>query len=127
MSSIDEYSISELADEFSITHRTLRFYEEKGILHPRREKQNRIYSAADKAMLKLILRGKRLGFTLSESLSIIKMYDPITGNKEQLLTLQQKINEKLDFLDGQKVEIDLMITDLQEAKARCIELIHTHT
>ncbi|MGS2717587.1 MerR family transcriptional regulator [Eionea flava] len=115
------YSISDLANEFSISHRTLRFYEEKGILHPKREKQNRVYSIDDRSMLKLVLRGKRLGFTLNESLSIIKLYDPVSGNKEQLVILQEKIKEKLDFLDNQKVEIDLMIKDLNEAESRCID------
>jgi len=88
------FTISDLANEFSITTRTLRFYEEKGILNPHRDNHTRIYSATDRTIVKLVLRGKRLGFTFNESLSIIKLYAPVSGNREQLVTLQEKITEK---------------------------------
>ena len=76
------YSISELSQEFDVTTRTLRFYEEKGLLAPTRKGQSRIYAARDRARLKLILRGKRLGLTLEESRDIILMYDSTSTNKK---------------------------------------------
>ena len=96
------HSISDLSQEFDITTRTLRFYEEKGLISPERQGQNRIYSAADRARLKLILRGKRLGLTLEESSGIIAMYDPQTNNKKQLQTLIHKIREKRHQLEQQQ-------------------------
>jgi DNA-binding transcriptional MerR regulator len=119
------FSISDLANEFSITRRTLRFYEEKGILHPQRENQKRVYSVGDRTTLKLVLRGKRLGFTLNESLDIIELYDPISGNRDQFMTLQEKIREKQHLLAQQKQDIALMIDDLNEASIRCSESIAT--
>ena len=78
------HTIRELSKEFGVTPRTLRFYEEKGLLSPTRSGQNRIYSAADRTRLRLILRGKALGFTLEESAEIISMYDPSSSNERQL-------------------------------------------
>ncbi|MBT5293953.1 MAG: MerR family DNA-binding transcriptional regulator [Cellvibrionales bacterium] len=114
------YSISDLSQEFDITTRTLRFYEEKGLLSPERQGQNRIYSAADRARLKLILRGKRLGLTLEESSGIIAMYDPQTNNKKQLQTLIHKIREKRHQLEQQQKDLELMILDLNDSEERCL-------
>jgi len=86
-----EYSISDLAGEFDITTRSIRFYEEKGLLNPRRKGASRVYTPAERTKLKLILRGKRLGFTLDESRSIIEMYDPLGGNVDQLQSLLANI------------------------------------
>ena len=93
------YSISALAKEFDITTRTIRFYEDKGLLNPSRQGQTRIYSAADRTILKLILRGKRLGFTLEQSGEIIKMYDPSNNNNEQLAALLESIRAKREQLE----------------------------
>jgi DNA-binding transcriptional MerR regulator len=119
------YSISDLSQEFDITTRTLRFYEEKGLLSPERQGQNRIYSAADRARLKLILRGKRLGLTLEESSGIIAMYDPQTNNKKQLQTLIHKIREKRHQLEQQQKDLDLMILDLNDSEERCLITLGT--
>ena len=89
-----QYSISELATEFDITTRTIRFYEEKGLLKPKRNGSARIYSVADRTRLKLILRGKRLGFTLEESLSVIEIYDHKRGSTKQLEVTLVKIKRK---------------------------------
>jgi DNA-binding transcriptional MerR regulator len=115
------YSITDLANEFNITTRTLRFYEEKGLLNPARNNLTRIYNTADRVTLKLILRGKRLGFTLNESISIIKLYDPMSGSREQLLTLREKIVEKQYMLEQQKKDIEQMMLDLKDAELRCAE------
>lgn len=114
------YSIRELAQEFDITTRTLRFYEEKGLLCPKRQGHNRIYTAADRTRLKLILRGKRLGLSLEESADIIRMYDPQTNNHKQLQALVQKIREKRLALEKQRHELDLMIVDLKDWEERSL-------
>lgn len=116
-----EYSISDLAAEFDITTRTIRFYEEKGLLTPRREGNSRVYSAADRTKLKLILRGNRLGFTLDESRSIIDMYDPEHGNTEQMNSLVSKIREKQAQLEEQLHDIEAMMLDLRGAEEKCLE------
>lgn len=114
------YSISDLSQEFEITTRTLRFYEEKGLLKPKREGQNRVYSPADRIRLRLILRGKRLGFTLEESQGIIDMYDPQTDNKKQLQALIAKIRDKQDTLKQQQDDIQAMLLDLRTWEKRCL-------
>ena len=81
------YTISELAKEFGVTTRTIRFYEEKGLISPRREGQKRLYTTADRVRIKLILRGKRIGMTLQECVDFIDMYDPEHNNAEQLHSL----------------------------------------
>ncbi|MFO7787996.1 MAG: MerR family DNA-binding transcriptional regulator [Halospina sp.] len=114
------YTISDLAREFDITTRTIRFYEEAGLLDPRREGQQRIYSDADRVKLKLILRGKRLGFSLAESRDIIEMYDPESGNERQLNALLNKIRERREQLNEQMRELQLMQVELDEAEKRCL-------
>ena len=115
------YTISDLAREFDITTRTIRFYEEAGLLDPHREGQQRIYSDADRVKLKLILRGKRLGFTLAESRDIIEMYDPSSGNERQLNALLSKIRERREQLNEQMRELQLMQVELDEAEKRCLD------
>lgn len=113
------YSIRDLADEFDITTRTLRFYEEKGLLNPKRDNQTRTYSNADRTRLRLILRGKRLGLTLEESSNIILMYDPVSQNSNQMYALIEKIREKRQQLIEQQKDLELMLRDLDDAEARC--------
>lgn len=115
-----EYSIRELADEFDVTTRTLRFYEEKGLLSPLRNNTNRTYSSADRTRLRLILRGKRLGLTLEESSSIILMYDSKEHNTEQLQTLIAKIREKRQQLLEQQKDLELVLLDLRDSEERCL-------
>lgn len=112
------YSISELAREFDITTRTIRFYEDKGLLSPERRGQTRVYSPEDRVRLKLILRGKRLGFSLDESREIIDMYDPAHGNVEQLYRLLEHIEQKRVQLRQQLRDIQSLMEELDEAEAR---------
>ena len=114
----NEYSIRELSQAFDVTTRTLRFYEEKGLLSPIRKGQNRIYSAADRARLILILRGKTLGLSLEQSADLISMYDPDSNNKKQLETLIDKIQSRRHQLETQKKELERMIVDLEEWEQR---------
>ncbi|MEW5249123.1 MerR family transcriptional regulator [Microbulbifer sp. 2201CG32-9] len=112
------YGISELAREFGITTRTIRFYEDKGLLSPRRRGQTRIYSSEDRVRLKLILRGKRLGFSLDESREIIDMYDPAHGNVEQLQRLLSHIEQKRVQLQQQLRDIHSLMSDLDAVAVR---------
>jgi DNA-binding transcriptional MerR regulator len=113
-----QYSIRELSQEFDVTTRTLRFYEEKGLLSPARSGQNRTYSAADRARLILILRGKTLGLSLEQSTDLIAMYDPASNNKRQLETLIEKIQSRRHQLEVQKHELERMIVDLETWEER---------
>ncbi len=113
-----QYSIRELSQEFDVTTRTLRFYEEKGLLSPARSGQNRAYSAADRTRLILILRGKTLGLSLTQSADLIAMYDPASNNKKQLETLIEKIQSRRHQLQTQKQELERMIIDLEAWEKR---------
>ena len=117
------YTISALAQEFDITSRTLRFYEEKGMLNPARCGQQRIYSAGDRVALKLILRGKRLGFSLQESSDIINMYQPGGQNIEQLETLVTGIRQKKDQLLAKQRDIVSALQDLEASEHQCLQAI----
>ena len=113
------YSISELAGEFGITTRTIRFYEEKGYLSPRREGTRRIYSPADRTSLRLILRGKRLGLTLDETADMIKMYGSPRGNQKQLEKFIVRISEKRSELEQKRQDLEVMMNDLQSVENKC--------
>jgi DNA-binding transcriptional MerR regulator len=113
------YSISDLAGEFDVTTRTIRFYEEKGLLDPRREGTRRIYSPADRTKLRLILRGKRLGFSLDESADIILMYGTPGNNRKQLEKLIAKIQEKHTELKRQQNDLRAMLKELTGAEHKC--------
>ena len=117
------YSISNLAREFDITTRTIRFYEEAGMLQPERQGQTRIYSDRDRVKLKLILRGKRLGFSLAESRELIEMYDPASDNRHQLEALLGKIRERREALERQLLDIRAMQSELDEAESRCLSAL----
>ena len=112
------YSISDLASEFDVTPRTLRFYEEKGLLEPTRSGQNRRYSGADRTRLILVLRGKTLGLSLQESAELIGMYDPSSNNKAQLSRSIEKIQARKTQLVAQKLELEQMIDDLDAWEQR---------
>ncbi len=112
-------SISDLAREFGVTTRTIRFYEEKGLLNPVREGVHRVYSPADRTKLRLILRGKRLGLSLDESAEIIGMYGTPRRNRRQLEMLVGKIQEKRADLQRQQRDLAAMLRDLDEAEGNC--------
>ncbi len=112
------YTIGELARDFDVTTRTIRFYEDQGLLSPKRRGQTRIYSPADRTTLKLILRGKRLGFSLAESRELIFMYRPARDNREQLDALIGKIAEKRAQLEQQLTDIRILQGELDDAEAR---------
>jgi DNA-binding transcriptional MerR regulator len=113
------FSISDLAGEFDVTTRTIRFYEEKGLLSPRREGTRRIYSPADRTRLRLILRGKRLGLSLDESAEIIRLYGSPGNNRRQLELLISKIRERREILRRQQRDLETMLKDLADAESKC--------
>ncbi|MFP5429378.1 MAG: MerR family transcriptional regulator [Gammaproteobacteria bacterium] len=112
------YTISELAREFDVTTRTIRFYEDEGLLSPERRGQARVYSARDRVLLKLILRGKRLGFSLAECRELFDLYDPEGGNKAQLQLMLDKLAERRRALEQQLNDIRLMQIELDTAEVR---------
>ena len=114
------YTIRELVKEFGITARTMRHYEELGLLAPARRGQSRIYSAADRTRLKLILRGKRLGLSLEESREIIAMYDPDHGNERQLRRLVGRIREQRALLAERLRDLQAMLAELDAVEAGCL-------
>lgn len=113
------FLIGELSKEFDVTTRTIRFYESEGLLSPARQGQKRIYSDQDRVNLKLILRGKRLGFSLAESKDLIELYDPASGNTKQLNSLLEKIEQQRALLTQQLTDIQLMQAELDDAELRC--------
>ena len=113
------YGISELADEFGVTTRTIRFYEEKGYLAPKREGTRRIYSQADRTRLRLILRGKRLGLSLDETVEMIEMYGSPQGNRKQLQIFITRIEEKRAELERKRRDVEVMLNDLQSVEEQC--------
>ena len=113
------FSISALAKEFGVTPRTIRHYEELGLLQPRRQGQSRIYNRGDRTRLKLILRGKRLGFSLQESKDIIQLYDPARNNRQQLQQLLNHIERQQQRLQSQQKDIDAMLQELKTAEDDC--------
>ena len=114
------YSIGELAREFGVTTRAIRFYEDQGLITPDRHGQTRIYSPADRVKLILILRGKRLGFSLAESRELIEMYNP-AANEPQLRALMDRIEERQAQLAAQKRDIAQLEAELDQARQRCLD------
>ncbi len=115
------YSISDLARDFDVTTRTIRYYEDKGLLSPERRGTRRLFQPRDRTRLKLILRGKRLGFSLAEIAEIVDMYDAAPGEVGQLRLLIDKIGTRRDQLIGQMRDIEATLGDLGRVEARCVE------
>jgi DNA-binding transcriptional MerR regulator len=113
------FSIRELTREFGVTSRTIRHYEDIGLLTPERRGQTRVYTAADRTRLKLILRGKRFGLSLEESRQIIQMYDPAAGNRAQLERLLARLREQRESLLARRRELDAMLEELEAAETAC--------
>lgn len=118
------YSIAELSREFDVTPRTLRFYEDKGLLSPARRGTTRIYSDRDRTRLKLALRGTRLGFSLEECREIIDMYDPSRRlNARQLLRLCAKVREHRNALLAKMRDIEATLSAMDEVEQKCLDAL----
>ena len=113
------YSIGELAKEFDITTRSIRFYEDQGLLAPQRQGQTRLYTNKDRVRLKLILRGKRLGFSLSETKNLFDLYDMENSSARQLQTVLTLIDDKKASLKQQLEDIKVLLVELGNLEERC--------
>ena len=116
----DTYSISELGKEFGITTRAIRFYEDKQLLSPTRHGQRRVYTRADRTRLKLLLRGKRLGWPLEEIRTVLAMYD--TGDEGELQQIEytcRKVEQRREQLEQQRRDIEAALEDLDRIQQRC--------
>jgi DNA-binding transcriptional MerR regulator len=107
------FTIRNLCVEFKVTPRALRFYEDKGLLYPAREGMNRVYNHRDRARLQLILRGKRVGLSLSEIREILDLYDENDGGAAQMAKSLKKFRERISALEAQREDIDGAIEQLR--------------
>ncbi|NIJ42910.1 DNA-binding transcriptional MerR regulator [Parvibaculum indicum] len=117
------FSITQLAEEFGLTTRAIRFYEDKGLLSPERQGQTRVYHPRDRARLILIVRGKNVGLALTEIKEILDHYDPTEGCETQDRIALEKFRKRITSLERQRDEIGLQVATLQEACRRLEERI----
>lgn len=113
-----EFSISDLAREFDVTPRAIRFYEDQGLLAPRRDGQRRIYTPRDRTRLKLTLRGKRLGLSLSEIRELIDMYEPGRDERPQLARFLAVLESHKASLLQQQADLEAQLSELQAFEKR---------
>ena len=113
------FSIGELAKTLDITPRSIRFYEEQGLLSPDRQGQNRIYGKKDRVRLKLILRGKRLGFSLAETKTLFDLYDSHQNSQVQLEAMLLMTEQKRLHMRQQLEDIQMLMNELDDVESRC--------
>jgi DNA-binding transcriptional MerR regulator len=114
------YSIGDLASEFAISTRTIRFYEIKGLINPRRVGANRVYTKRDRARLQLILRGKRLGFSLDEVAEYLNLYDADPNQMAQTRMLLQKVETAITELEQKRQDIENTLSELHDLRGLAI-------
>jgi DNA-binding transcriptional MerR regulator len=115
------WSITDLAEEYGVTLRTIRFYEDRGLLTPERRGTTRVFHLRDRIRLALILRGKRLGFSLGQIATIVDMYDAEPGEAGQLRYLLDQIDVRRTELEQRRKDIDETLAELAEVERRCHE------
>ena len=115
---VKTYTIGELAQEFDTTTRAIRFYEDQGLISPQREGQKRIYNPSDRITIKLIMRGKRLGFSLAESKELIELYNSDDNNQEQHTRVLEQVRISRERLLQQQADIEIMLVELDEHASR---------
>ncbi len=121
MSPVQSYTISELAKHFDVTPRAIRFYEDQGLLSPKRVNAQRVYNDGDFVRLKLILRGKRIGFSLAELKQTISLYDTQPDSKAQLQYVLETIDSHRQELLERKQDIETTLADMDDVQARIRE------
>lgn len=119
-----QFSITDLAREYGVTSRTLRFYEDEGLIHPLRRGTTRLYSRADRARLAWILRGRAVGFSLADIRELLDMYAPGEARRPQLEATAAKCREQIAALESQRSAIDATITELSEFCRSIDDTIH---
>ena len=117
------HTITELAKEFGITNRTIRHYEDEGLLSPRREGQTRLFSQRDRVRLKLALRGKRLGFTLAEIRELFDLYDLARDEQRQLQQFLTKLEKRRGLLQQQREDIEVMLNEITFFEGQCRKVL----
>lgn len=117
------YTITELATEFDITPRAIRFYEDVGLLTPARAGRNRVYTHRDRTRLKLTLRGKRLGLSLQEIRQLVEMYDSPSDTTQQLTAFLQVLAEHRRQLEQQQEDLEITLAEIAQHEARCRSLL----
>ena len=115
------FTISELADTFQVTPRTIRFYEDQGLLSPRRDGLNRVYSHRDRARLTLICRGKRLGFSLAEIKDFLDLYDVDDRQIEQMRFVLAHGRERIASLEVQLADVQQTLSELRALESQIVE------
>ena len=123
MGATRRFTIAELAAEFDVTPRAIRFYEDTGLLEPTRAGRNRVYSQRDRTRLKLTPRGKRLGLSLSEILQLVRMYDAETDNKPQLEAFMAVLQTHRAQIEQQQDDIRVMLAEIGQHEQRCKQLL----
>ena len=114
------YSITELTREFGVSTRTLRFYEDEGLIHPERRGRTRLFRTADRRLIQEILRGRRIGFTIAEIREIINVYKEPPGEAGQLTLLIKGVAEKRESLHQRRKDIDDTLTELDNIEESCL-------
>lgn len=114
------YSITELTREFGVSTRTLRFYEDEGLLHPERRGRTRMFRAADRRLLQEILRGRRIGFTIAEIREIIQVYKDPPGEQGQLQLLMKHVEQKRSELRQKRKDIEETLNELDNVEEACL-------
>lgn len=123
MSANEFYTVPELAKELGITPRAIRFYETKELLSPQRAGTTRVYTKKDRARLILILRGKRLGFSLAEIREFLDLYETDVNQVEQVQMLRGKVRHRIDDLEEQRIELERVLIELKEIESQCDEAL----
>jgi len=119
------FTISELAREFEVTTRTIRFYEDEGLLSPKREGTNRVFSPRDRVRLKLALRGKRLGFSLAEIRELFELYDISRDEHKQLEEFLARLERRRAHLEQQREDIEVMLREIDFFANQCRRLLRS--
>lgn len=119
------FTISELAREFGVTTRTIRFYEDEGLLSPKREGTNRVFSQRDRVRLKLALRGKRLGFSLAEIRELFELYDVSRDEHQQLEEFLARLERRRAHLEQQREDIEVMLREIDFFANQCRRLLRS--
>ena len=121
------YSVTELADELGVTPRAIRFYETKGLIKPGRAGTTRVYTRRDRVRMHLILRGKRLGFSLADIKEYLDMYDVDPSQTKQLQLLLKKIDQRIAELEQQREDLETTLAELDEMRQDCVANIEGAT
>ena len=116
----DYYTITELTREFDISTRTIRFYEDEGLIAPIRRGRTRLFRHSDRQLLKMILRGKRLGFSIAEIREIMGMYRTPPGEAGQLRTIIRRVGERRAELEQKRRDIEDLLSELDQAEEACL-------